>query len=207
MLDRLKNICSFIRAWRVLLERSKRSTCTTSLSKSVWKVKGNSRANNHIYRTLTDTLNRRRLAGDLSGGQKRRLSIAISLMGEPDVIFLDEPSSGLDPGNRRGLWQVIEKIRVRTGASVFFVLTRHQENRCLLLTTHSMEEAEALCTRIAIQRYYHRYLIDYSNLYITVWADWKQSVLNTNWSASTAHSTRLSSSPMKTNIKMCNGTA
>jgi ABC-type multidrug transport system ATPase subunit len=79
---------------------------------------------------------RRRLAGDLSGGQKRRLSIAISLMGEPDVIFLDEPSSGLDPGNRRGLWQVIEKIR---------------ENRCLLLTTHSMEEAEALCTRIAIQ--------------------------------------------------------
>jgi len=78
---------------------------------------------------------RRRLASALSGGQKRRLSIGIALAGNPAVVLLDEPSSGLDPGSRRAVWEVIKRAR---------------EHRCFLLTTHSMEEAEVLCTRIGI---------------------------------------------------------
>eukprot|EP01113_Clastostelium_recurvatum_P022760 TRINITY_DN2727_c0_g1_i3.p1 TRINITY_DN2727_c0_g1~~TRINITY_DN2727_c0_g1_i3.p1 ORF type:complete len:854 (+),score=218.34 TRINITY_DN2727_c0_g1_i3:132-2693(+) len=72
---------------------------------------------------------------ELSGGMRRRLSIAISLVGDPRIIFLDEPTTGLDPETRRHVWDVI--LRVRTG-------------RCIVLTTHSMEEADVLCTRIGI---------------------------------------------------------
>jgi ABC-type multidrug transport system ATPase subunit len=80
--------------------------------------------------------NERRLyAASLSGGQKRRLSVASALCGDPMVVFLDEPSSSLDPGSRIGLWEIIQSI---------------SQNRCTLLTTHSMEEAEVLCTRIGI---------------------------------------------------------
>ena len=80
--------------------------------------------------------NERRLyASSLSGGQKRRLSVASALCGDPMVVFLDEPSSSLDPGSRIGLWEIIQSI---------------SKNRCTLLTTHSMEEAEVLCTRIGI---------------------------------------------------------
>ena len=60
----------------------------------------------------------------LSGGMKRRLSIAISLVGDPKIVFLDEPSTGLDPENRRQLWEV---------------LARCQSKRALFLTTHMME--------------------------------------------------------------------
>eukprot|EP00727_Mastigamoeba_balamuthi_P010040 m51a1_g5659 hypothetical protein (868) ;mRNA; f:894559-897621 len=71
----------------------------------------------------------------LSGGMRRRLSIAISLVGEPKVLFLDEPTTGLDVITRRELWDV---------------LMRAQVGRSTVLTTHSMEEADALCQRIAI---------------------------------------------------------
>ena len=72
-----------------------------------------------------------------SGGMKRRLSVAIALLGDPDVAFLDEPSSGLDPGSRRALWDaILESI--------------HERGITVMLTTHSMEEAEALCDRIGI---------------------------------------------------------
>ena len=70
-----------------------------------------------------------------SGGNKRKLSLAIALVGAPAVVFLDEPSSGMDPLSRRHMWEVITEERSR---------------RCIVLTTHSMEEAEALCSRIAI---------------------------------------------------------
>ena len=60
----------------------------------------------------------------LSGGMKRRLSIAIALVGNPSLVFLDEPSSGLDPEHRRSLWNILLKCRTR---------------RSILLTTHSME--------------------------------------------------------------------
>ncbi|KAJ3273832.1 hypothetical protein HDV01_003810 [Terramyces sp. JEL0728] len=76
-----------------------------------------------------------RLAKHLSGGEKRRLSIAISLIGFPTVVFLDEPTTGLDPEVRRSIWNIINEAR---------------ENKTIILTTHSMEEAEALCQRIAI---------------------------------------------------------
>jgi ABC-type multidrug transport system ATPase subunit len=75
------------------------------------------------------------LVGSYSGGMKRRLSVAISLMGDPLVVYLDEPSTGLDPSSRRLLWEVIKKAR---------------RDKAVVLTTHSMEEAEALCDRLGI---------------------------------------------------------
>ena len=72
---------------------------------------------------------------ELSGGMKRRLSVAISLVSEPKIIFLDEPSTGLDPENRRQLWDILSKLKGK---------------KALILTTHSMEEADVLCNRIAI---------------------------------------------------------
>ncbi len=79
---------------------------------------------------------RKVLVKNLSGGQQQRLSVAIALVNDPEIAFLDEPSTGLDPQARRGLWTVIENMRSQ-GKSVF-------------LTTHFMEEAERLCDRIAI---------------------------------------------------------
>ncbi|CAG7823081.1 unnamed protein product [Allacma fusca] len=78
----------------------------------------------------------RRCCGTYSGGNKRKLSTAIALIGDPDVVFLDEPTSGMDPGARRQLWKVILRL-IHTGKSV-------------VLTSHSMEECEALCTRLGI---------------------------------------------------------
>ena len=76
------------------------------------------------------------LTRDLSGGQAQRLSVALALVNRPEMVFLDEPTTGLDPQARRALWDTIRAIRHR-GATV-------------LLTTHYMEEAEALCDRVAI---------------------------------------------------------
>ncbi|MDX1931622.1 MAG: ABC transporter ATP-binding protein [Capsulimonadales bacterium] len=72
----------------------------------------------------------------LSGGQQQRLSIALALVGNPEIVFLDEPTTGLDPHARRGLWEVIADLR--------------RNETTILLTTHYMEEAERLCDRIAI---------------------------------------------------------
>jgi len=74
-------------------------------------------------------------AGNLSGGNKRKLSLAIALIGNPSVVFLDEPSSGIDVVARRHMWKVIEEA-ART--------------RSVVLTSHSMEECEAMCARIGI---------------------------------------------------------
>lgn len=77
-------------------------------------------------------------AGTLSGGNKRKLSVAIAMIGQPRVVFLDEPSTGMDPVARRYMWDVISALTTRAGEC------------SVILTTHSMEEAEALCTRIGI---------------------------------------------------------
>ena len=72
----------------------------------------------------------------LSGGQKQRFSIAVTLVSDPALVFLDEPTTGLDPQARRHMWEVIQAI--------------HAEGRTVVLTTHSMEEAQLLCERVAI---------------------------------------------------------
>ncbi|CAL5374698.1 unnamed protein product [Camellia sinensis] len=74
-------------------------------------------------------------AGKYSGGMKRRLSVAISLIGDPKVVYMDEPSTGLDPASRNSLWNVVKRAK---------------QNRAIILTTHSMEEAEHLCDRLGI---------------------------------------------------------
>jgi ABC-2 type transport system ATP-binding protein len=75
-------------------------------------------------------------AGTLSGGQRQRLSIAVALVNDPPIMFLDEPTTGLDPQARRNLWDIIGGFR--------------REGRTVVLTTHYMEEAERLCDRVAI---------------------------------------------------------
>lgn len=78
---------------------------------------------------------RSKKSGALSGGMKRRLSIAISFVGNPSVIMLDEPTTGLDPTSKRNLWDAI---------------LAEKKGKCIVLTTHSMEEADVLCNRIGI---------------------------------------------------------
>ncbi len=73
---------------------------------------------------------------ELSGGQKKRFSIAITLINKPKIIFLDEPTTGLDPQARRNLWDLIKKLK--------------ENGTTIVITTHYMDEAEVLCDRIAI---------------------------------------------------------
>jgi ABC-2 type transport system ATP-binding protein len=73
---------------------------------------------------------------NLSGGQRQRLSVALALVNDPEVVFLDEPTTGLDPAARQGLWNVVRRLK--------------GEGRTILMTTHYMEEAEELCDRLAI---------------------------------------------------------
>src|SRR5437867_1578041 len=72
----------------------------------------------------------------LSGGQKQRLSLGCALVGDPDLLFLDEPTTGLDPQSRHQTWEIVEGLKER--------------GRTVLLTTHYMEEAARLCDRVAI---------------------------------------------------------
>jgi ABC-2 type transport system ATP-binding protein len=84
---------------------------------------------------LSDAANR--LVNTYSGGMRRRLDIAMGLVNEPEVLFLDEPTTGLDPESRAILWKDLERIR-------------NERNMAVLLTTHYLEEADALCDRLAI---------------------------------------------------------
>ena len=73
---------------------------------------------------------------NLSGGQKQKLGLALSLVNDPELVFLDEPTTGLDPQARRAVWDIIRNLK--------------KEGRCVLLTTHYLEEAEELADRVAI---------------------------------------------------------
>ncbi len=79
---------------------------------------------------------KRAFVRELSGGQKQRLSLACALVGDPEVLFLDEPTTGLDPASRRQIWGIVEELKSR--------------GRTILLTTHYMEEASRLADRVAI---------------------------------------------------------
>ena len=91
---------------------------------------------NDVLEMLALTESRKVLVKNLSGGQQQRLSVAMALINQPDIAFLDEPTTGLDPQARRSLWTVIENMR--------------NEGKTVFLTTHYMEEAERLCDRVAV---------------------------------------------------------
>merc|ERR1712054_171519 len=84
------------------------------------------------------TLHVHKKAGNLSGGNKRKLVIAMSLLAMPPLLFLDEPSAGMDPGARRTMWSIIQNVATKN------------KNSTVILTTHSMDECEALCTKVSI---------------------------------------------------------
>jgi ABC-2 type transport system ATP-binding protein len=96
----------------------------------------NGRDPEEVLRRLALDEKRGARVGKLSGGQKQRLAVACALVGDPDVLFLDEPTTGLDPQSRLQLWQIVMDFRAQGGS--------------VLLTTHYMDEAERLCDRVAI---------------------------------------------------------
>ena len=77
-------------------------------------------------------------ANNLSGGNKRKMSVAMAMLGNPPLVFLDEPSTGVDPQAERFMWNIVSKISTL------------RQRSAVIITTHSMEEAEALCTKMGI---------------------------------------------------------
>lgn len=113
-----------------------------------------------------------REANKLSGGQKQRLLLALALINDPEIVFLDEPTTGLDPQSRRNFWQLVETIRGR--------------GKTVVLTTHYMDEAEYLCDELVIMDHGHiidhgspQALLDKHLPYKSVWLDNSHQPLDT----------------------------
>jgi ABC-2 type transport system ATP-binding protein len=102
---------------------------------------GHGRATSELIELMDLGEKRATRTQDLSGGQRQRLSVALALVNDPELVFLDEPTTGMDPAARRALWDVVLGLKA--------------EGRSVLLTTHYMEEAEVLCDRIAIMDHGH----------------------------------------------------
>jgi ABC-2 type transport system ATP-binding protein len=92
---------------------------------------------NEILELVNLESKRKSFTVHLSGGQRQRLAIGIALLNNPKILLLDEPTTGLDPGARREIWKILDKLRTESGTT-------------MILTTHYMEEAEVLCERILI---------------------------------------------------------
>jgi ABC-2 type transport system ATP-binding protein len=91
---------------------------------------------NELLQKLSLRDHAKRLAGKYSGGMMRRINLAMSLVNDPEIAFLDEPTVGMDPQSRRAVWDFITDLK--------------KKNKTVLLTTHYMEEAEELCDRVGI---------------------------------------------------------
>ncbi|HSP34207.1 MAG TPA: ABC transporter ATP-binding protein [Thermoanaerobaculia bacterium] len=111
---------------------------TLRLFRSFYK---SGRNHEQLMRDLSLDEKKNARVGKLSGGQKQRLAVACALVGDPDILFLDEPTTGLDPQSRLQLWEVVTKFRAKGGT--------------ILLTTHYMDEAQRLCDRIGIVDHGH----------------------------------------------------
>src|SRR5512133_881700 len=106
---------------------------TIRLFRSFYKT---GRDHDEVLRRLSLDEKANARVGKLSGGQRQRLAVACALVGSPDILFLDEPTTGLDPQSRLQLWEVVTRFRAEGGT--------------ILLTTHYMDEAERLCDRVAV---------------------------------------------------------
>ncbi|ASV07498.1 ABC transporter ATP-binding protein [Leptospira interrogans] len=103
---------------------------------------------NEILELISLEEKQKTYVGNLSGGQRQRLALGVSILNYPEILFLDEPTTGLDPGARRDIWKILDGLR--------------QNKTTMILTTHYMEEAETLCERIIIMD--HGKILDQGSL-------------------------------------------